>query len=60
MLATITRPWLGHWAEGVTLTTLGLCVSAGTLLGQVVGTRRQVHKVRKAHDQDAGGRQSRP
>ena len=60
ILAQITRGWLlGHWAEGVALTTLGLCVSAGTLLGQVVGTRRRVRKVRIAHDPDAGGRPSR-
>jgi hypothetical protein len=36
---------LGHWAEGVGLTTLGLCVSAGTLAGQAIGTRRAVRAV---------------
>lgn len=61
ILAQITRRWLlGHWAEGVALTTLGLCVSAGTLLGQVLGIRRRVRNIRKVHDQDAGGRPRRP
>jgi hypothetical protein len=47
LVAQLTRTWvLGHWAEGVALTTLGLCVTAGTLAGQVLGTRRAVRAVR--------------
>jgi len=44
---------LGHWAEGVALTTLGLCVTAGTLIGQVLGTRS---RVRAARPEDGAGR----
>lgn len=47
LVAQLTRTWvLGHWAEGVALTTLGLCVSAGTFAGQVLGTRWAVRAVR--------------
>jgi hypothetical protein len=46
--AQLLRGWvLGHWAEGVALTTLGLCATAETLIGQVLGTRRRVHAVRR-------------
>jgi hypothetical protein len=46
VVAQLTRTWvLGHWAEGVALTTLGLCVTAGTLAGQVLGTGRAVRAV---------------
>ena len=44
---------LDHWAEGVALTTLGLCVTAGTLIGQVLGTR---NRVRAARPEDGAGR----
>ena len=48
LVAQLTRSWvLGHWVEGVALTTLGLCVTAGTLAGQVLGTRRAVRAVRR-------------
>jgi hypothetical protein len=47
LVAQLTRTWvLGHWAEGVALTTLGLCVTAGTLAGQVFGTRWAVRAAR--------------
>jgi hypothetical protein len=47
VVAQLTRSWvLGHWAEGVALTTLGLCVTAGTLAGQVLGTRWAVRAAR--------------
>jgi hypothetical protein len=47
LVAQLTRSWLlGHWAEGVALTTLGLCVTAGTLAGQVFGTRWAVRAAR--------------
>ena len=47
LVAQLTRSWvLGHWVEGVALTTLGLCVAAGTLAGQVLSTRRAVRAVR--------------
>jgi hypothetical protein len=39
---------LAHWAEGPALAALGLSVTAGTLAGQVLGTRRGVHKVLEA------------
>jgi len=46
-VAQLARSWvLGHWAEGVALTTLGLCVTAGTLAGQVFGTRWAVRAAR--------------
>ena len=52
--AQVARGWLlGHWAEGVALTTLGLCVTAGTLIGQVLGTRS---RVRAARPEDGAGR----
>ena len=47
LVAQLTRSWvLGHWVEGVALTTLGLCVTAGTLAGQVLGTRWAVRAAR--------------
>ena len=47
LVGQLTRSWvLGHWVEGVALTTLGLCVTAGTPAGQVLGTRRAVRAVR--------------
>jgi hypothetical protein len=47
VVAQLVRGWiLGHWVDGVGLTTLGLCVTAGTLIGQVVGTRRRVRAAR--------------
>ena len=47
IVAQLTRSWvLGHWVEGVALTSLGLCVTAGTRAGQVLGTRRAVRAVR--------------
>ena len=47
LVAQLTRSWvLGHWVEGVALTTLGLCVTAGTLAGQVFGTRWAVRAAR--------------
>ena len=48
LVAQLTRSWvLGHWADGVALTTLGLCVTAGTLAGQVLGTRHAVRAARR-------------
>jgi hypothetical protein len=39
VVAQLARGWvLGHWAEGAALTTLGLCVTAGTLAGRALGT----------------------
>jgi drug/metabolite transporter (DMT)-like permease len=60
LVAQLARSWvLGHWAEGVALTTLGLCVTAGTLAGQVLGTRRAVRAVHRpgpsAHDRESLG-----
>lgn len=47
VVAQLVRGWiLGHWVDGVGLTTLGLCVTAGTLIAQVVGTRRRVRAAR--------------
>jgi hypothetical protein len=47
LVAQLTRSWLlGHWVEGVALTTLGLFVTAGTLAGQVFGTRWAVRAAR--------------
>jgi hypothetical protein len=47
LVAQLTRTWvLGHWAEGVALATLGLFVTAGTLAGQVFGTRWAVRAAR--------------
>lgn len=47
--AMLARDWvLGHWAEGPALAALGLSVTAGTLAGRVLGTRRGVHKVLEA------------
>jgi hypothetical protein len=47
LVAQLSRSWvLGHWVEGVALTTLGLCVTEGTLAGQVLGTGRAVRAVR--------------
>jgi hypothetical protein len=46
VIAQLGRGWvLGHWADGAALTTLGLCVTAGTLAGQVLGTRAGVRAV---------------
>jgi hypothetical protein len=46
LAGNLAREWvLGHWVEGAELTTLGMCVTAGTLTGQVIGTRRRVRSV---------------
>ncbi|MGQ0575597.1 MAG: hypothetical protein ACT4RN_15555 [Pseudonocardia sp.] len=51
VVAQLARGWLlGHWAEGAALTTLGLCVTVGTLLGQVVGTRGGVRATLRSRD----------
>jgi hypothetical protein len=43
LIARLSRGWLlGHWAAGALLTALGLCVTAGGLVGRVLGTRRAV------------------
>jgi hypothetical protein len=45
----LARDWiLGHWAEGPALAALGLSVTAGALVGQVLGTRRGVRAVLEA------------
>ena len=37
---------LSHWVDGgAALTTMGICVTTGTLAGQVIGTRRRVRSV---------------
>lgn len=37
------RDWMfGHWLEGTALTAFGLGVTAGTMLGRVLGTRRGI------------------
>jgi|SRR5690242_14132921 len=37
------REWvLGNWVQGAAFTTLGMCVTAGVLTGEVVGTRGRV------------------
>jgi hypothetical protein len=58
LVAQLVRGWvLGHFAEGAALTTLGLCVTAGTLAGQLLGTRRGVRAVLRSTDRptSAGG-----
>jgi len=46
VLAHLTRDWLlGHWVHGALLTALGVWISAGTLAGRVLGTRRRVTAV---------------
>ena len=46
VLAHLTRDaLLGHWVHGALLTALGVCISAGTLAGRVLGTRRRVRAV---------------
>jgi hypothetical protein len=47
LVAQLTRSCvLGHWVEGVALATLGLCVTAGTVAGQVLGAGWAVRAVR--------------
>ena len=37
------RDWLfGHWLQGSTLVEFGLCISAGLMLGRVLGARRGI------------------
>ena len=49
VLAHLSRNWLlGHWAHGAVLTALGVWISAGTLIGRVLGTRRGVNAVLRA------------
>jgi hypothetical protein len=46
VLAHLSRDWLlGHWIHGALLTALGVWISAGTLIGRVLGTRRGVATV---------------
>lgn len=46
VVGNLVRDWvLGHWVEGAALTTLGMCVTAGVLTGEVVGTRMRVRSV---------------
>ena len=43
VVARLSRDWLlGHWAAGALLTALGLWITAGTLAGRVLATRRAV------------------
>jgi hypothetical protein len=57
VVASLARDWLfAHWATGALLAALGLWVSAGTLTGRVLGTRRGVVAVLRA----AGARRPRP
>jgi hypothetical protein len=38
VVGNLMREWvLGHWVEGAALTTLGMCVTAGVLTGEVIG-----------------------
>jgi hypothetical protein len=40
VLAHLSRDWLlGHWVAGAVLASLGIWISAGTLIGRVLGTR---------------------
>jgi hypothetical protein len=46
VVGNLVREWvLGHWVDGAALTTLGMCVTAGVLTGEVIGTRRRVRSV---------------
>lgn len=37
------RDWFfGHWLQGATLVEFGLCISAGLMLGRVLGARRGI------------------
>jgi hypothetical protein len=46
LLSIIIRSWvLGHWVEGAALSALGLSITAGTLAGQALATRRGVREV---------------
>jgi hypothetical protein len=46
VVGNLVRDWvLGHWVEGAALTTLGMCVTAGVLSGEVIGTRLRVRAV---------------
>jgi hypothetical protein len=46
VVGNIVREWvLGHWVDGAALTTLGMCVTAGVLTGEVIGTRGRVRSV---------------
>jgi hypothetical protein len=46
VVAHLTRDWLlAHWVQGTLLTALGMWISAGTLTGRVLGTRRGVTAV---------------
>ena len=43
MIGHLSRNWLlGHWVHGALLTAVGVWISAGGLLGRVLGTRRGV------------------
>jgi hypothetical protein len=43
LIGHLGRNWLlGHWVHGALLTALGVSISAGGLLGRVLGTRRSV------------------
>jgi hypothetical protein len=43
LAARLSRDWLlGHWAAGAVLTALGLWITAGSLVGRVVGTGARV------------------
>jgi hypothetical protein len=43
VVAHLSRNWLlGHWVHGAVLTALGVWISAGGLVGRVLGTRRSV------------------
>jgi len=40
---TLSRNWIfGHWLQGATLTAFGLCLTAGSRLGRVLGTARGI------------------
>jgi hypothetical protein len=51
VLAHLLRSWvLGHWFQGALLAALGLWLSAGTLAGRLLGTRRGVSAVLRRAD----------
>jgi hypothetical protein len=55
VVGNLAREWvLGHWVEGAALTTLGMCVTAGVLSGEVIGTRRRVRSVLADKPERAG------
>jgi hypothetical protein len=46
LVSIIIRSWvLGHWVEGAALSALGLSITAGTLAGQALATRRGVREI---------------